>query len=90
MLRKIHPMVTTYFGYLTTWFPARSYGFLRMSPPVVGLPVELFVHGTDAPNQALGKGLSVSFEVGHFAGKYKAINVKLIPVVGIDPTAVAK
>lgn len=68
-------MVTLY-GSVVSWFPARSYGFIKFDIPVTGLPEEMFVHGSDAPHEALAKDVRVSFEIGKFGGRYKAINVK--------------
>jgi cold shock CspA family protein len=81
-------MVFTRFGIIVSWFPARSYGFIRFDSPVVGMPDKIFLHGSDVPNQELSRGLHVSFEIGKFGGKYKAINVKPAPLASIDPSAV--
>jgi cold shock CspA family protein len=63
-------------GTLVSWFNPRSYGFIRPDSPVAGLPVEIFAHISDMPNrQPLPKDTRVSFEIGTFGGRTKAINI---------------
>ena len=63
-------------GTIVSWFNIRSYGFIRPDSPVAGLPVEIFAHLSDMPNrQPLPKDTRVSFEVGVFGGRTKAIKI---------------
>lgn len=63
-------------GTIVSWFEPRAYGFIRPDSPIAGGPVEIFAHISDMPNrQPLPKDTRVSFELGIFGGRTKAINI---------------
>ena len=69
-------MAPIYFGSIISWFPRRNFGFVKFDIPLTALPDELFVHSSDDPNQTLAKDVRVSFQIGQFGGRHKAINVR--------------
>jgi len=63
-------------GILISWFKHRGYGFIRPE----NSDDEIFVHITDLPNkQPLEKNTRVTFELGQFGGRTKAIDVRVRP-----------
>jgi cold shock CspA family protein len=80
--------IGTYLGTILSWFSHRNFGFVRLDNPVEGLPLEVFVHASDAPNQVLGKDVRISFEIGRFGGKPKAVNVKTVVGYSASPSPI--
>lgn len=70
-------------GTIISWFDRRNYGFVKPDVPVEGLPPEVFVHGSDVLNpkylQSPIANTRVSFELGKFGGRTKAVNVTVVP-----------
>ncbi len=67
-------------GTTVSWFDRRNYGFILPDVPIAGLPAEIFVHGSDVvPPHNLPPNTRVSFEIGKFGGRTKAVNVTVVP-----------
>ncbi len=66
-------------GTIVSWFDHRGYGFIRPDVPVADMPVEIFIHISDTPDQQpLLTNARVSFDIGKFGGRTKAINVQVV------------
>ena len=73
-----------YEGTIISWFKPRNYGFLKPDNPVPGCDVELFFHVSDIFNsKPLPKNIRVTFEIGLFGGRRKAIKVKPVDRSGV-------
>jgi cold shock CspA family protein len=70
-------------GVIVSWFAPRNYGFIRPDNPIPGCDMELFFHISDVPNSdPLPKNIRVSFEIGLFGGRRKAVRIKPVAVPG--------
>jgi cold shock CspA family protein len=59
------------------WFEQRNFGFIQPDTE----PKELFVYLTDTANQQpLPRNARVTYEIGHFGGRAKAIKVAVVEV----------
>ena len=68
----------THQGMLVSWFPTRSYGFIRFDSS----PDEIFVHRTDfLGGKTLPSGTRVTFDVVEYNGRTKAVRVASITEV---------
>jgi cold shock CspA family protein len=66
-------------GTIVSWFPTRGFGFIRPDDPTDDLPIEIFAHKADTPNsQPLNPSTRVSFEIGKFDGRTKAVKIVVV------------
>jgi cold shock CspA family protein len=77
------------FGHISSWFPARAFGFIRVTLDTTGTQTgaDVFFHCADIEFDAaqIVKGSRVSFETVHYRGpdgleKTKAISIRLAPL----------
>ena len=62
-------------GKIITWFDHRGFGFVRPDDS----PTEVFVHISDVSNpDLLAVNTRISFELGKFGGRPKAVRVDVL------------